>query len=125
MLLDTSLFIDLIRKYPSATKAFSETLSSQSASIVTKLELIAGLKSKKEIASIEDIFRDFKIKLLPITDDVSVTSEDIFIKYYHSHGIGILDSFIAATALVYDEELATRNTKHFDFIPNLKLLKPY
>lgn len=125
MLLDTSVFIDLIRKYPPATKAFSETLSGQSASIVTKLELIAGLKSKKEIASIENLFRDFQIILLPITDDVSVTSENIFIKYYHSHGVGILDSFIAATALVYDEELITRNTKHLDFIPNLKLIKPY
>ncbi|KKQ42645.1 MAG: PilT protein domain protein [Microgenomates group bacterium GW2011_GWC1_37_8] len=125
MLLDSSVFIDLIRKYPPATESFNKVLNRQSASIIAKLELIAGLKSKREIKSIENMFKDLQIKILPMTEEISDMSENIFVKYYHSHGIGILDSFITATALVYNEELVTRNTKHFDFIPNLKLIKPY
>lgn len=125
MLLDSSIFIDLIRKHPPAIDAFSKTLSGQSASVVAKLELIAGLKSKKETKSIETMFKDFQIEILPVTEEISDMSEKVFVKFYHSHGIGILDSLIAATALVYDEELVTRNSKHFNFIPNLKILTPY
>lgn len=125
MLLDSSIFIDLIRKYQPASKAFKKALHGQSTSVVAKLEIVAGLKTKKEIKSIESMFEDLQIKVLPVNEEVTEISENIFLKYYHSHGIGILDTFIAATALVYDEELVTINTKHFDFIPSLKLLKPY
>ena len=68
---------------------------------------------------------NLEIDVIQINEDVSMMAEDILTKYYHSYGIGILDAFIAATALVYNQELATRNTKHFDFIPNLKLIKTY
>ena len=125
MLLDTSTFIDFIREHKPALEAFERTLLGQSTSVVTKLELIAGLKLKKDIKSIETIFKDLDISILPINEEVSSTATDIMVKHYHSHGIGILDSFIAATALVYDEELVTKNIKHFDFIPNLKLISPY
>src|SRR3972149_3161482 len=111
MLLDSSLFIDLIRKYPPAIEAFKKVLSRQSTSTVAKLEIVAGLKTKKEIKSVEKMLEDLQIKVLPVNEEVTETSEKIFLKYYHSHGIGILDSLIAATALVHNEELVTRNTK--------------
>ena len=125
MLIDSTAFVDLIRNYPPAVVAFEKQLYGQSISVASKLELIVGLKTKKEIASLEKFFTNLSIKVLPIDKDISDTAEVILTKYYHSHGIGILDSIIAATALVYNKELVTRNTKHFSFIPNLKLLKPY
>lgn len=125
MLLDSTAFIDFTRNYEPAVTAFDKLLYGQSTSVATKLELVVGKKTKKDIKKVESLLDNLQIKTLPITEDVSKTAEDILIKYYHSHGIGILDSFIAATALVYDEELVTKNIKHFDFIPNLKVLIPY
>ena len=125
MLLDSTAFIDFTREYKPAVEAFNKLLKGQSTSILTKLELVAGKKMKKDIRKIESLLEKLQIKVLPINEDVSKVAEEIFIKYYHSHGIGILDSFIAATALAYDEELATRNKKHFDFIPDLKIITPY
>lgn len=125
MLLDSTVFIDFTREYRPAVEAFNQVLYGQSTSVVTKLELIVGQKTKKDIKKIETILKSLQINIIPINDGVSRVAEKILSEFYHSHGIGILDSFIAATALVYDEELATRNTKHFDFIPNLKLLAPY
>lgn len=125
MLLDSSVFIDLNRKYPPAVEAFRKVFIGQSTTVVNKLEIIAGLKTKRDIKSIENLLKNLEIKLLPIDEEVSEVASEIFINYYHSHGIGILDSFIAATALVYEEELVTRNLKHFNFIPNLKLIAPY
>ncbi|MFV1917337.1 MAG: type II toxin-antitoxin system VapC family toxin [Patescibacteria group bacterium] len=125
MLLDSTTFVDFLRGYKPATAAFEKSLYGQSASVMTKLELVIGTIKKREISNIEKVFDKFEIKIIPISEDISKISEKILIKYHHSNGIGIRDSFIAATALVYDEELVTRNTKHFDFIPNLKLFTPY
>ena len=125
MLVDSTAFVDLIRSYKPAVVAFEKLLNSQSSSIVTKFELIVGLKSKREIASLEKVFQKFDIKILPVTEEVSLLSESLLKKYYHSNGIGILDAVIASTAIIHNEVLATHNIKHFDFIPNLKLISPY
>ncbi|WP_164490100.1 type II toxin-antitoxin system VapC family toxin [Runella sp. SP2] len=42
-------------------------------------------------------------------------------QYILSHHVGIPDTLIAATALVYDLELKTYNLKDFQFIPTLKV----
>ena len=125
MLLDTSVFIDFLREHGPVMDAFEKALRGQSASVVAKLELIAGLKYKKDIKSIENLFKDLQIEQISVTEEISDVAEKILKNYYHSHGIGILDCFVAATALVYDEELVTSNMKHFDFIPKLKIIKPY
>ena len=125
MLLDSTAFIDFTREYEPAVEAFDKLLHGQSTSIVTKLELVVGQQTKRDIKKISSMLDNLEIDVIQINEDVSMMAEDILTKYYHSYGIGILDAFIAATALVYNQELATRNTKHFDFIPNLKLIKPY
>lgn len=125
MLLDSTVFIDFLRGYEPTVEAFQKSLYGQSTSVTTKLELIIGLNTKKDIKHIESILKNLHINVLPITEDISNFAEKILINYYHSRGIGILDALIAATAIVYDEELVTRNVKHFDFIPNLKIISPY
>jgi len=125
MLLDTAVIVDLFRDYKPAIITFDRLLYSQSASIMTKIELIVGVKTKKDIKKINKILESLKISFLPITPEVGEEAEKIITNFYHSRGIGIQNAFIAATALVYDEELVTRNIKHFDFIPNLKLITPY
>ena len=125
MLLDTTTFVDLTRDYRPAVEAFRKVLYGQSASIINKFELIVGSKSKKEMNTIGNRLEKLEIAFFPITADICEIAEEIMRSFYHSHGVGIEDALIAATALVYDEELATHDTKHFDFIPNLKLLTPY
>lgn len=125
MLLDSTAFIDFTREYEPAVIAFDKLLYGQSTSIATKLELIVGKKTKKDIKKVDSLLESLQIKILPLTEDISNKAENILVKFYHSHGIGILDSFIAATAITFNEELVTRNTKHFDFIPNLKIITPY
>ncbi len=125
MLLDTNIFIDLLRDYRPAVDAFKRVLHGQKASCITKFELIIGAKDKKEL---NHMFKNLNITstdFLPITPEISEKAEYILRSFNLSYGINIEDSFVAATALVYNEELVTRNTKHFDFIPNLKLLSPY
>ena len=42
----------------------------------------------------------------------------------HGHLIPDMDVFIAATALEHDLALITRNTRHFERIPDLQLYQP-
>lgn len=125
MLLDTNIFIDYSRGYKPAQEAFTQLLLGQSISIVTKFELIAGAKNKREVTIIEKFLQTQNTTILPITEEASVQTEELLKKFYHSHGLGIQDALIAATALTHNLELATRNTKHFIFIPHLKLFQPY
>lgn len=49
---------------------------------------------------------------------------EYFIKQTKPH-ISLPDALIAATALKYKTQLFTRNLKHFDFIPDIKVKSPY
>src|SRR3989344_5870861 len=104
MLLDTSLFVDYARAYQPTKVAFDKLLNCQSASVVTKLELITGLRKKSDISRLEKFLEKFEISVIPITEEISQIAESIIKNYYHSHGIGIADSFIAATSIVHNEE---------------------
>lgn len=125
MLVDTVIFIDLIRGYKKIPSSIKTTLHGQSTSTINRLELVIGLKTKGEIRVTDRLLRALKITVLPIDKDISKTAESLVENYYHSHSLGIQDALIAATALVHNEELVTRNRKHFQFIPNLKIVAPY
>jgi predicted nucleic acid-binding protein len=59
--------------------------------------------------------------LLSITDAVA----DKAVELRQQHRMSLGDAFIAATALVHDAELATRNMDDFKHIPGLRLFNPF
>jgi len=125
MLVDTNTFVDLLRNFQPAKSAFQKLLFGQSASVTTKFELIVGSTDKSDLLKLLSRLKTLEITFLPITPEVCNKAEDILTKYHLQKGILAEDAFIAATALVYNEELVTRNKKHFDFIPDLKIIVPY
>lgn len=58
---------------------------------------------------------------IPINEAISDRFEELMIKYSLSHKLSIPDAIIAATALHYDIQLYTYNTKDFRFIKGLRL----
>jgi predicted nucleic acid-binding protein len=48
-----------------------------------------------------------------------------FAAYHLSHGLGLLDSLIAACAIGLSATLCTFNVKHYRIIPGLLLEQPY
>lgn len=65
-----------------------------------------------------------KIKFYPLTNDIAQKAIELIEIFSNSHGLLLADAIIAATALKYDLILITYNTKHFQFVEGLKLLKP-
>ena len=90
-----------------------------SISIISKVEVL-GFHSldNGEKLYFESIFK--AIKLLPI--DLEIIDKAIELRQQKKMSLG--DSIIAATSLVYDAELYTRNVSDFKHIQGIKVLNP-
>ena len=64
-------------------------------------------------------------RLLHLTEEMSHTALAWFGRFHLSHGVGVLDSLIGATAATHHLILATLNTKHFASFPGLHIERPY
>lgn len=124
MFVDTNVLIDLLRGREATLNFLENYIGLLKISVIVELELIDGLRAKKDIVSLDkDLFRPLQMEIVQINEEISKKAVDFFTKYRHSHGISINDAIIAATSLVYTEPMSTFNTKHFAFIPILKIVK--
>lgn len=122
VLVDTSIIIDYIKKEEEAV-LFLEGLDQIIVSAVTVAEVYQGARNKTELKYLEEALLAFAV--LPLTEPITATSLELLKEFTLSHRLTILDSLIAATALEHNFKLATLNTKHFQMIEGLKVVKPY
>jgi predicted nucleic acid-binding protein len=83
------------------------------------MELLVGCRNKTEQRGLNGFLKRFQ--LIQITEDISERAVDLLRKYRLSHGLLIPDALIAATALIADIALLTKNQRDFRFIENLEL----
>ncbi len=123
-LLDSDILIDVLRGHSPAV-SFLKELEGQDLLIssLTKAELVVGAKNKTDLTCIENFAEQFG-ELHP-NAIVSKKMLQILKKHYLKHGIGIIDSFIAATAIEYELMLYSKNAKHFAILEELKVKIPY
>ena len=124
ILFDTDVLIDAGKGVPEALQALQEAeqRGEFTVSVVTHMELIVGCRSKAELKALERFLQRFSV--LPQTEDSSGRGVELLRQYRLSHGLMIADALIAATALVEDLPLVSKNQRHFRFISGLQLL-PY
>ena len=82
-------------------------------------ELYAGVKGEEELATLDNFISLFRI--IPVSGALAREGGLYRRDYAKSHGVGIADALIAATAIAEKAELRTLNTKHY---PMIKPLKP-
>jgi predicted nucleic acid-binding protein len=123
-IVDTDILIDLARGIIEAVNCIQnlKTSSSLAISIVTQMELMIGCANKAELQILENFFKQFYI--IKIDQNVSDKAVDLLRSYRLSHDLLIADSLIAATAIVENYPLITKNQRDFRFIQGLNLL-PY
>lgn len=126
MVIDTSIFVDLLRGEEKAARYILKFEGELRVSRLTIMELIRGVKTKVELDKLFKQLEDFgKIVIIETDEEISLKAGEIFRDLWLAEGIGIIDSFIASTAMVNGEELITRNAKHFKRIDGLDLIVPY
>jgi len=122
VIVDTDILIDAGRGVAEATSCLQaiEQQSALATSAVTQMELLIGSRNKKEQDDIEKFLSRFQvIKITGLASDMAV---DLLRRYRLSHGLLIGDALIAATALVLNVPLISKNQRDYRFMANLNLL---
>ena len=91
-------------------------------SVITEAELYFGAFDKAELRHIKRSLSS--IEVFPVNVQVSELFIQLMEAYTLSHRLSIPDALIGATAVTYDVELYTLNTKDFRYLPGIKLYQP-
>jgi len=119
ILLDTDILVDFLRGHSKAMAFVNASSERIILSTIVVAELYAGVKGDAEQAVLEAFVSLFRI--VPV--DVNIAKAGGLYKrdYGKSHGVGLADAILAATAEAEKAELKTLNIKHY---PMLKGIKP-
>lgn len=121
LLLDTDVVIDYLRDQSDAVQYLENRPEILLISSIAVAELYSGIRSESEREALETFLQAFEI--VPVDQEVAIKGGLYRRDYFKSHGTGIADALIAATAEIRQATLVTLNKKHF---PMLKeIITPY
>jgi predicted nucleic acid-binding protein len=120
MLFDTDVLIWCFRGVAKAAKAI-ENDPAPTISVVTYMELVQGVRDKKELKSITSFLADMGILVLPLTENIGHRASIYLEEHALKDGMAMADALIAATAIERSLTLCTGNGKHFRVISDLEL----
>jgi predicted nucleic acid-binding protein len=121
ILLDTNIVIDHFRKVSEAMEFVSKLTGRPVISVITAAELFAGVREGKERQQIERFLS--QSVLIDVDEQIGVRAGLMLRQYQKSHGVGLADALIAATAEADRAQVATLNRKHFPMLTDV--LVPY
>ena len=119
VLLDTDILVDFLRGYNKAEAFISAQADRIILSAIVVAELYAGVKGAAEREALDALVSLFRI--VPVDLEIAKAGGLYRRDYGKSHGVGLADAILAATAEAWKAELKTLNIKHY---PMLKGLRP-
>lgn len=127
LLFDTSVFICHLRSEDHHCTEYMGRVASGElhgyVSVLTVSELYAGEKvGEREESVVDQLLVPFQ--LVSPSRDVAALAGRLVRQWRRSHGLGLADALIGATALSLQAPVLTLNTKHFRCIPGLLVITP-
>ncbi|MBW1976282.1 MAG: type II toxin-antitoxin system VapC family toxin [Deltaproteobacteria bacterium] len=119
ILVDTDVLVDFLRGYGKAVSFVNSNSDRIILSSIVVAELYAGVKGEGEQFILDSFVSLFPV--VAITAEIAKTGGLYKRDYGKSHGVGLADAILAATAEVEGAELRTLNVKHY---PMFKYLEP-
>lgn len=120
ILVDTDVLIWHLRGYPQSTRRLDQ-LPSLIISCVSYFELLQGMRNKLELQALKKMLQLRNAQVLPITPAITNRATTLMESLVLSHGLGMGDALIAATALEHGHAVLTGNVKHFSAVEHLQL----
>ena len=123
IVIDTNIFIDYLRNFKPAVDFFESIIKREDIyfSAITEAELLAG-KENEDAGKREKLLRLlYSWNKIPVDNPSVILAGDLSRQY----GIAIPDAIIASTALTSNAVFITKNIRHFDSIPKLRIKSPY
>lgn len=121
-LIDTNTVIDYLgRKLPDSGMAFMNNIidAVPNISIITRIEVLGFSAPDEHYKTLTDFMDDAVIL------NIDTAGADKSIDIRKAHKIKLPDAIIAATALVNNLTLVTRNVSDFKNIEGLQIINPY
>ena len=122
MIIDTDVLIWYLK---GNEKAYNIIEESQNffISVVTYMELVQGMRNKKELTMLRKALHAWKAQLLYISEEISIKAMFYVEQHFLSHSVQIADALIGATAHVFALPILTGNDKHYKVMKGLELMK--
>lgn len=118
ILVDTDVLIDFLRGYNKAIVFIEKFSPHIILSPIVIAELYAGVKGTKELTVLDNFVSLFRV--IPINSEIARAAGLYKCDFGKSHGVGLADAILAATADKEKAEFKTLNIKHYPMIRGLK-----
>ena len=120
MVIDTDVIIWYLRGNDKAFQLI-ENLEKFSISVITYMELVQGMRNKKELNSLRQALHAWDTKILYITEEISAKAMFAVEQHFLSHSMQLADALIGSTAIAYGLPLVTGNDKHYKIMKDIQL----
>jgi predicted nucleic acid-binding protein len=117
VVVDTDVLVDFLRGVPAAVDWLKAHAAKAAIPAIVVAELYAGARDPREIRQLDEFIGLFPV--LPAGGDVARDGGLYRKQYGPSHGVGLADAIIGATARSCRATLATLNTRHFPMLPDI------
>lgn len=122
-LLDTDVLIDVQRGHPPAVAWFGQLSEIPSVPGYVIMELIQDARNAREVQEALKLTAPLPI-IWPTESDCARALAD-FAAFHLSHGLGLIDSLVAASSIGRSATLCSFNAKHYRPIRGLTIVQPY
>jgi predicted nucleic acid-binding protein len=121
LLVDTDVLIEYLRGRGEAVEYLESLSSDLYLSVISVAELFAGARGDEEERSLTQFLLAFTV--LPVTEKVARLGGLYRRDFRPSHGTGLADALIAATAIENGANFVTFNRRHFPMVSGITV--PY
>ncbi len=120
MLVDTDVLIWYLKGNENAYQVI-ENSSNFFISVVTYMELVQGMRNKKELNNFRKALHIWNAKILYISEEISAKAMFYVEQHFLSHSMQLADALIGATAIAYGNPVLTGNDKHYNVLKDLEI----
>jgi len=118
IVLDTDVLVDYLRGHGKAIGYVSAHATRIILSSIVVAELHAGVRGEEELNTLDSFLATFPV--IPVSAELARRGGLWKHEYHASHGVGLADAIVAATAELQGAELKTLNTKHYPMLSGLR-----
>ncbi|MBT3176916.1 MAG: type II toxin-antitoxin system VapC family toxin [Desulfobacula sp.] len=122
MIVDTDVLIWYLKGNENAFDII-ENSNNFSISVVTYMELVQGMRNKKELNSLRQALKIWNTQILYVSEEISAKAMFFVEQHFLSHSMQLADALIGATAITYGTSILTANDKHYKILKDLQIKK--
>jgi len=122
MIIDTDVLIWYLKGNENAFEVIN-SLHNFSISVVTYMELVQGMRNKKELNTLRQTLKIWNTQILYISENISAKAMFFVEQHFLSHSMQLADAIIGATAITCGTPILTANDKHYKVLKDLQIKK--